>query len=356
MSKTIPGEKLLLAIHRKLYLLENQRGQLDSCRRVELYRLVKSRWVDLGREEREYILGYISEKDIEAAEKILKVCERQGIKIVTWFDEGYPLHMIDSPPPLVFIRGKLPDPLRNPYVAIVGSRKATEYGKEMTAKIARDLIPYEATVVSGLAYGIDAAAHRAAIECGLPTVAILGCGINYIYPARHEKLADVISTTGAVISEFPWGTPPLRHNFPLRNRVISGLAKAVVVVEAEIKSGSLITARWAADQGREVFAVPGNVGRAMSSGTNLLIKEGAHLVEDGSDIAGVLGLKKQIISGELEKNSGQEPGDDDIKRAIVDFVKSGENNLENLVGQTGLSVQELLPLITEAEIAHKTGW
>jgi DNA processing protein len=284
-------------------------------------------------------------KDLEYAAEIERKCAERQIGIMTWDDANYPLREVQEPPPVMFIRGKLPDPLAHPYIAVVGSRKATPYGREMAERIVTDLAPFGAAIVSGLAYGIDGAAHRAALQCGIPTVAVVGCGIDYPYPEGHLDLAAAISETGAVVSEFPFGTPPLKHNFPLRNRVISGLSLAVVVVEAEKRSGSLITARWAAEQGREVFAVPGNAGRATSSGANLLIKEGAHLVENGGEIAETLGLAKKE-----QKNSGHHEKVNVIKLAIVDFLKGGERNIEKLSEETGLKAEELLPLITEVEL------
>lgn len=350
MSGTLSEIDILLALHRRLYLLEGEERQLDMNCRVELYSLLKEGWPALGEKEQKYILGYILDEDLSTTEKILKRCAGLRIKVLSWLDRSYPFHTVSSLPPVMFMKGDLPDPVKNPYIAIVGSRKATDYGREMTLKIVRELAPFNATIVSGLAYGIDAAAHRAALKCGLPTVAVMGCGINCCYPAQHMELSDEIACKGAVISEFPWGTPPLKHNFPMRNRVISGISRAVVVIEAELKSGSLITANWAADQGKEVFAVPGNAGRGMSSGTNWLIKQGAHLLEEGSDIAGVLHLEGPLQNNELEKNSGHDEASNGIKRAILDFLKSGGENLEKLVEETNLSVEELLPLITEAEL------
>jgi DNA processing protein len=303
----------------------------------------------------EYINELVSTGDLEKAKKIIFESEQRGIKICTWYDGEYPLHIINDPPPIIYLAGTIPDPLRHPYIAIVGSRKPTPYGRQMTENIVRDLMPYSPTIVSGLAYGIDAIAHGAAIKYGMPTVAILGSGIDSIYPTANRHLADEISAVGAVVSEFPWGTPPLRHNFPMRNRVISGLSRGVVVVEALIKSGSLITARWAADQSREVFAVPGNVGHGMSSGTNMLIKEGAHLLESGLEIAQVLGLQKTATSGEIKNNPGHLEADNDITLALREYLESGENDLEKLIETTGLGVSELLPMITEAELYYKTG-
>ena len=346
MSKKVSQRQKLLALHRRLYLLEVSEKKIDVAKRNELYDLLKKG--DISREERDYLDSLVGDDDLEKVRSLENKCNDNGVRITTWYDDGYPRGLYDNKPPIMFVRGQLPDPVRSPHIAIVGSRKATKYGRELTDSIVKSLSPYDVTIVSGMAYGIDAVAHESALRYGLKTVAVLGCGINRPYPAAHIKLADKISKSGAVISEFPWGTPPLPFNFPMRNRVISGLSLALVVVEAEIRSGSLITARWAAEQGREVFAVPGDVGRALSTGTNLLIKEGAHLVETGRDIAETVGLI--ALKGEKEKNSGHLEGEDGIKGAIINYLRSGGNDLESLVSKTGLSVVELLPLITECEI------
>lgn len=345
----ISEREALLALHRKLYLLEEKEDKISSDARCELYSLLKLGIDALAPEQKEYILGLITHDDLERVRRLLARCEENGIRVITWSDDSYPIHYISDPPPVLFVRGRFPDQAKMPYLAIVGSRKATPYGREWAARIVGELKEYDVTIVSGMAYGIDGCAHRAAIDCGLMTVAVLGCGIDQTYPASHQGLKDEIAKNGAVISEFPCGTPPLKHNFPMRNRVISGLSRGVFVVEAEIRSGSLITARWAADQGRECFALPGNAGRAMSSGTNLLIKEGAQLVECGGDIARALNLTPRNQTA-LEKNSGHCPEDDDIKRAILNFLKEGGNNLENLIEETKLSASELLPLITGVEL------
>lgn len=354
MPKQIPYKVLLMALHRRLYLLEGLENRMSADTRCELFCLVKKRWREMEERERVHIQNLITPADISSAEAIIKEAGKRRIEIVTQFDEDYLFHNISSPPPIVYIRGRLPDPKRYPYISVVGSRRATDYGRKMAEKIVKGLASFGVTIVSGLAYGIDSEAHRAALSLGLPTVAVLGCGINRSYPEGNQRLAEEISEGGAVISEFPWGTPPLRHNFPLRNRVIGGLSRATVVVEAEIKSGSLITAKWAADQGREVFAVPGNIGRAMSTGTNLLIKDGAHLAEDGFGIAEALRLQRCVTNGESKKNPGHEALEDVIKRAIINYLEGGEGNLDRLVCETGLSAVDLLPMITEIELTLST--
>ena len=191
--------------------------------------------------------------------------------------------MIADPPPLLYITGTLTeqDELA---VAIVGARRATAAGCAMTEELSHDLAGAGMTVVSGLARGVDAAAHRGALAAQGRTIAVLGCGIDRTYPPEHERLRRQIEERGAILSEVPMGAPPHSHHFPRRNRIISGLSLGVIVTEAAISSGSLITARLAAEQGREVFAVPGFVKEDTSRGTNALLKEGAALIERAQDV------------------------------------------------------------------------
>jgi DNA processing protein len=198
---------------------------------------------------------------------------------------SYPpaLAHLSDPAPLLLVRGEVAT-LAEPSVAIVGSRAATAYGRAVARRLAADLAAEGLVVVSGLALGIDAAAHRGALEAGGCTVAFQACGPDLVYPRSHGPLAEEIARRGAVVSEFPPGTPPLRHHFPLRNRLISGVASAVVVVEARDRSGSLITARHAADQGRDVYAVPGPISAPTSAGPNRLIRDGAGIVLGAAEL------------------------------------------------------------------------
>lgn len=199
-----------------------------------------------------------------------------GVQVVTWDDAGYPenLRAIDAPPPVLYVRGKLtPDDIWA--VALVGTRRASAYGREVAHQLASELARAGVTVVSGLALGVDTVAHRAALDAGGRTLAILGSGVDHIYPPDNRRLAAQLCEHGAVISEYPLGTHPEASNFPPRNRVISGLSKGVVIVEAGARSGALITARFAAEQGRDVFAVPGSILHPGSAGCNELIQQGA---------------------------------------------------------------------------------
>jgi len=220
--------------------------------------------------------------DMETRE--LDRIRRIGCRVVTLNDANYPalLKEIPDPPPLLYVKGDIRADAAN--IALVGSRNATAYGIAATTRLSRDLAGFGMTVVSGMALGIDSAAHQGALAGGGRTVAVLGCGIDRIYPRENDALYHRIALKGAVISEFPIGAPPEAHHFPLRNRIISGMSLGTVVVEATRKSGSLITARLAAEQNREVFAVPGNIHSFKSTGTHTLIKQGAKLVERALDI------------------------------------------------------------------------
>jgi DNA processing protein len=218
------------------------------------------------------------------AEAQCRLLARSGAILVTINDLRYPalLKELADAPPFLFLKGELRP--AGVTVALVGSRQATPYGISTAGRLAGELARQGAAVVSGLARGIDAAAHRGALDVGGQTIGVLGCGIDVVYPLENRRLYAEMAEKGAVISEFPPGTRPAAEHFPRRNRIISGLSQAVVVVEAAEKSGSLITAHYALEQGRDVFAVPGNVTQAGSRGANWLIKQGAKLVESAADI------------------------------------------------------------------------
>lgn len=218
------------------------------------------------------------EKDVDAALKA-ECC------ILAFDDEGYPaqLKQIPDAPLLLYVKGDI-SVLSQYAVAVVGTRRPSAYGSSVAHRLAHDLAQRQLVVVSGLARGVDSAAHRGALEAAGKTVAVLGSGIDVIYPRENKRLADEIAKSGAVISEFPFGAGPTPQNFPIRNRIISGLSLGVIVVEAAEYSGSLITARLALEQNREVFAVPGNITSAQSFGPNHLIKQGAKLVDQWMDV------------------------------------------------------------------------
>ena len=228
--------------------------------------------------------GIAAFKDWDIINKDLAALEKAGINIITLQDSLYPPKLLEiyDRPPFLYVKGNLKKDDID--IAIVGSRLASTYGKYTTERISRELALRGVTVVSGMARGIDSAAHQGALTARGRTIAVLGTGLDIIYPPENKKLFAAIGENGAVVSEYPLGTPPLASNFPARNRIISGMSYGVVVVEAGEKSGSLITARLALEQGREVFAVPGTIDSAGSRGTNKLIKQGAKLIENTDDI------------------------------------------------------------------------
>ncbi|HET6445582.1 MAG TPA: DNA-processing protein DprA [candidate division Zixibacteria bacterium] len=216
----------------------------------------------------------------------LQKVQDAGIKLIVWDSEDYPKYLkeITHPPPLIYVRGEVSE-LDNWAIAVVGTRRKTSYGRQVTTDLVRGLVRNQVTVVSGLARGIDSIAHQTAVEMGGRTIAVLGSGLDIIYPSENRSLANtIVSGHGALISEFALGTKPEAKNFPPRNRVISGLSLGVIVVEAGKRSGALITADFALEQDREVFAVPGNVTSPASRGTNTLIQEGAKLVRNVEDV------------------------------------------------------------------------
>lgn len=256
--------------------------------------------------------------------------QAQGIRVLTWKDSAYPrrLREIDLPPPVLYVRGSLSE-LDEWAVAVVGTRRLTHYGRQMAEEIASVLACNGVTVVSGLARGVDSVAHKAALAAGGRTIAVLGSGVDVVYPPEHSALAEKILTNGALVSDYPPGTPPDGVNFPPRNRLISGLSLAVVVVEAGAKSGALITAEFAADQGREVFAVPGNINAPQSVGCNRLIQDGAHPLLRPQDVLESLNLTMVVEHQTARTNLP---------------VDATEQHLLSLLGMQTLHVDELRAL------------
>ncbi len=231
-------------------------------------------------------LSRLRDHDLSEAGRILEFCFLNGVRVISCVSPSYPrrLNSLRNKPIILYVRGNIDDLDERFCVSIVGTRNMSGYGKHITFTLARQLIGYGAIIISGAAYGIDSAANSTAMFFGEPTVAVLGSGVNVPYPAKNKGMLDYISTNGMVVSEFPPNTPPLGRNFPIRNRIISGLADAVLVVEAGERSGALITARCAAEQGKRVYAVPGNLGVPNSVGTNCMIRDGAKMVTRAEDI------------------------------------------------------------------------
>ncbi|HNA29982.1 MAG TPA: DNA-processing protein DprA [Thiobacillaceae bacterium] len=264
--------------------------------------------------------------------------------LVTWFDAAYPARLRDipSPPAWLYVRGD-PDWLARPMLAIVGSRHATPQGLRDARAFAQSLSDAGLTVVSGLALGVDAAAHEGGLAGLGSSVAVVGTGLDRIYPARNKALAHRLAAEGALVSEFPIGTPPKSGHFPRRNRIISGLSLGVLVVEAALESGSLITARLASEQGRDVFALPGSIHSALSKGCHQLIKQGAKLVESAADILEELGrlLPPATPQASLATGAG------DI---LLACLAGGPLAPDQLAERLGLTVEEVSVKLLSAEL------
>jgi DNA processing protein len=272
-----------------------------------------------------------------------------AIYALAWNDPAYPVALttIADPPPVLWIRGHRAA-LSAPCVAVVGSRAASPYGLTVSAQLAGDLAACGLVVVSGLARGIDSAAHRGALADGGVTVAVLGSGADVIYPAEHAALARDIEKDGAVISELVPGTPPLPMFFPRRNRIISGLSRAVVVIEASDKSGSLITARCALEQGRDVLAVPGNVLSGRNRGAHGLLRDGARIVESADDILEELGMADPRVTRNATDDSPRPAAKFD---PVLDCLTPGEPcDLDAISERSGLNPPRLLPRLFDLEL------
>jgi len=261
---------------------------------------------------------------------------RAGVRVIVWGDPDYPSRLLEiaSAPPIVYLRGTLQRE-DEAAIAIVGARHATAYGEDVARELAGELARRGLTIVSGLARGIDAAAHRGALEAGGRTLAVLGSGLDQIYPPEHEGLAGEIAAQGVLASEFPLGTPPLRLHFPRRNRIISGLGLGVIVVEAGVGSGALITAHHALEQGREVFAVPGRVHARYSEGCNRLIKAGAKLVETWEDVLSE--LVPQLRRRSPQRAASPPPsGLTAAEQQVFDILADGPLHIDALIVRADL--------------------
>jgi len=280
------------------------------------------------------------------AEEELKRVQDSNTTLITLRDTAYPqsLKEIYDPPPLLYVRGTL-GPADVAAVALVGSRRCSGYGRALARKFSKDLASAGVCIVSGMARGIDTMAHQGALDADGMTYAVLGSGLDVIYPPENKRLYQTITEHGAVISEFPLNTRPEPYNFPKRNRIISGLSMGVVVVEAGAKSGSLITASYALDQGRDVYAVPGNVGTSTSQGTNRLIKQGAKLVETADEVLEDL-LPDAVRLG--PHSAKREVSEDEGK--ILAILSYTPVHIDEISRQTGLQISRLSSLLLDLEL------
>lgn len=289
-------------------------------------------------------------------EEEMDLARKAGVSIVTAADPLYPrlLLNIHDYPPLLYVKGQLRDD--DVSIAVVGSRAASAYGTFTTERLCRDLAYAGITVVSGMARGIDSAAHRGTLSAKGRTIAVLGCGLDIVYPAENRRLFEEIAENGAVLSEFPFQTPPEAPNFPMRNRIISGMSLGVVIVEATERSGSLITARLALDQGREVFAVPGAINSSGSRGTHRLIKEGAKLVEGVEDILEEIRFQTAMPE---RRPSGPAPAApaprkkplDEREAAVLEYITDRAVGVDDLVEKTGFRVTDVLTILLSLELS-----
>ena len=316
----------------------------------------------------------LCDKNLQEAESIAAACEKKKIHILTFGDEAYPsmLRNIIDPPLVLYYRGVLPDFDRELAIGIVGTRKASAYGLSTARKLGGQIAAHGGLVVSGMAEGIDAMATWGALDAGETAVGILGNGVDRVYPQCNRDLYRKMEQKGCLISEYPPGTAPDRWNFPKRNRIISGLSCGVLVVEAPQKSGALITARQALEQGRDVFVVPGNIGISTCEGSNALLKDGAALVTSGWDVVGEYAasypdkIQKEIpparqADDKIVVDNAMPPLYSDLEniaadlsdteRAILAAIGTGEQLIDTVITKTGLSSQDVLAALTMLEVS-----
>jgi DNA processing protein len=273
------------------------------------------------------------------------------LKLVTLNNPVYPFRLkeIHAPPPVLWVAGDF-QPEDDLAVAVVGSRAATEYGLKTSGRLAEELGAAGVTVVSGAAVGIDAAAHWGAVNAGGRTIGVLGCGLDVIYPRRNQGLLEKIPAFGALISEFPLGTEPQAGQFPVRNRVIAGLSLAVVVVEADERSGALITARQALEENRDVFAVPGQAGATKSRGTHALLKQGARLVENGRDIIEEIAPQLGLPGQRSQPVRPPQPAMNAEEQGIYVALEDGPLHIDVLSRKTGLPPAQIAAALLHMEL------
>jgi DNA processing protein len=304
------------------------------------------------------VRAFLKSPDLAAAEQDLAWMQRSGAKLVTVLDPAYPplLKQIPDPPVALFARGDVAL-LSAPQLAMVGSRNPSVEGRRNAEEFAEYLTKCGLVITSGMALGIDAASHRGALKAGGGTVAVWGTGLDRPYPPRNRDLAEEIAARGVVISEFPPGTPPLPTHFPRRNRIISGLAVGTLVVEAASQSGSLITARLASEQGREVFAIPGSIHNPMARGCHRLLREGAKLVQAGSDIleelAPLLGLEFPVVatdSGAVQTTADAAPPEDPEYKLLLNSLDFAPTSVDALVERTGLTPDVVSSMLLMLEL------
>lgn len=294
---------------------------------------------------------YLRRTPWEGVGEDLAWAEGEANHILTFADPRYPalLRQIADPPPVLFVHGD-PELLDRPQLAIVGSRNPTPAGRETASAFAGQFARDSLIVTSGLALGVDAAAHQGTLDAGGRTIAVTATGLDRVYPARHRDLAHAIASQGALISEFPIGTPPLAEHFPRRNRIISGMSLGVLVVEAALRSGSLITARLAGEQGREVFAIPGSIHNPLAKGCHALIKQGAKLVESAADVLEELGPPARARAPRPSVRVGHAPDLTPDQGALLEMVGDAPTSVDVLVERSGLTPPAVSSMLLVLEL------
>lgn len=320
---------------------------VDACGSVEAAwkaSIQQLRDVGLDRRTLENLLE--ARRTLDPQEEWQRVLDANA-QVLTWDDAEYPanLRQVDNPPPVLYLYGTL-YPEDEWAVAMVGTRRASAYGREVAHTLSQELAAQGVTVVSGLALGVDTVAHQAALDAGGRTLAVLGSGVDQVYPAQNRRLADRIAQNGAIISEYPLGTKPEANNFPPRNRIISGLSRSVVVVEAGQRSGALITANFAAEQGRDVFAVPGSILHPGSQGCNELIQNGAFPLLSVDDVLEQLDIERQYEQQQVRQNVPDDP----LEAQVLMQLTHEPQHIDDIVRGTKLPSAQVGSLLTIMEL------
>ena len=325
----------------RLQALLNAFGDLETAWKASLFDLAGA---GLSPKLAERVVKMRASVDLD---DFVAKAEAAGIRILTWRDDEYPSHLkeIDQPPPVLYLRGNITAE-DDWSVAIVGTRAVTPYGRQVTEELATVLAHNGVTIVSGLARGVDAVAHSAAIKAGGRTLAVLGSGVDRIYPPENRPMAEKIWARGAVVSDYAPGTPPESANFPPRNRIISGLSMAVVVIEAGDTSGALITAEFAAEQGRDVFAIPGNIYAPQSKGTNRLLRNGAKTLLTPQDVLEALDLTRNVERREIRKVLPA----DTTEATLLDMLGAEPVHVDEIRNRAGLPIEKVSSALTMMEL------
>ncbi len=327
-------------------------GNQGVCQLLKTFGDPESVFAASGSQLRQLVSAAIADKissgpDLTASEATLDWLQGEQNHLITLADADYPKALLEipDPPPLLYAKGQTRW-LNTPAIAVVGSRNSSPQGEKNAEDFSQALANHGYTIISGMALGIDGAAHRGALKANGATIAVVGTGLDIVYPSRHRELAHQIAEHGLIISEFALGTPSMAQNFPRRNRIISGLATGCLVVEANVQSGSLITARLAAEQGREVFAIPGSIHSPVSKGCHLLIKQGAKLVDNIQDIVDELGATSR-------ENIFTEPAEPLESNPLLDSMGFEPITMEALLERSGLTSDSLSAMLLMLELESR---